>query len=193
MALGSGGFTGTIIQNLLLTQSVGNTNSSYSFCLKRVLFVAHSLISRFSIPPDPSFFTKAISTIYEKMPPNPRGSCSTRWSRLGQLAEAFVVGSQYAKALGYGPGTRLCFRSRWSSLRGRTLTNWGNEEYDYWWAKECRDDEVQVDFTLPIDAPNQELIGEAAEAIQQLMRAFAGYIISEAIIQKEATRQLDRA
>jgi hypothetical protein len=51
--------------------------------------------------------------------------------QLARLAEAFVVGSEYAKALGYKAGTQLRFGIWWTGLTGRNLSSWSNSWYDF--------------------------------------------------------------
>jgi hypothetical protein len=99
------------------------------------------------------------------------------------LAESFVVGSAYAKALGYQPDTQLRFAIGWNGLKGRKLVNWTTRQYDFYWAKECHTQNVALEITLPIEPSNQEVIQKTAEAIQKLGSAF-DFRISEQIVAK---------
>ena len=106
------------------------------------------------------------------------------------VSEAFVVGSKYAQALRYGPGTQLYFWIRWRGLRGRKLVNRNPIRDDYYRASAPRDNYVQLDVTLPIEPSKEEVIQKTTEAVQHLGRAFGGYPFPEVIVQNEVTKFL---
>jgi hypothetical protein len=106
------------------------------------------------------------------------------------VSEAFVVGSKYAQALGYGTDTQLYFLIRWSGLRGRKLVNRNPIRDDYYRASAPRDNHVQLDVTLPIQPSKEEVIQKTTEAVQDLGRAFGGYPFPEVIAQNEVTKFL---
>jgi hypothetical protein len=110
--------------------------------------------------------------------------------QLVRLAEAFVVGSEYAEALGYKTGTQLRFGIWWTGLTGRNLSSWSNSWYDFFWAKPSHDSEVHSEITLLMGAPAVEVIQKTTEAIQKLARSFGGFIFPEAIVQKEVNSLL---
>jgi hypothetical protein len=55
--------------------------------------------------------------------PEAKGQALEPVVQLLLVSEAFIVGSRYAKALGYGPDTQLRFSIRWSGLRSRHLVS----------------------------------------------------------------------
>jgi hypothetical protein len=124
--------------------------------------------------------------------PESKGQIFDPIVQLLRVSEAFVVGSKYGLALGYNRETRLRFDICWSGLQGRTMASRICPQYDFWSAGECRDEKVHLDLTLSIEASQQEVIQKTTEAIQQLARAFGGYIFPEITVQKEVTRQLNR-
>jgi hypothetical protein len=107
------------------------------------------------------------------------------------VSEAFIVGSRYAKALSYGPDTTLRFSIRWSGLRARQLFSRTDYVFDYYPARECYDEEVQLELALSIAPSRQEIIQKATEAIQHLARAFS-YNFTQATVQRAVNAQLDR-
>jgi len=123
--------------------------------------------------------------------PEAKGQALEPVVQLLLVSEAFIVGSRYAKALGYGPDTQLRFSIRWSGLRSRHLVSRTTFVYDYYPVRESYDDKVHLELTLPIDPSRQEIIQKTTEAIQQLARAFS-YTFTQVIVQKAVNNQLDR-
>jgi hypothetical protein len=111
-------------------------------------------------------------------------------TQIWRLAESFVVGAAYAKALGYQLNTQLHFAIGWNGLKGRKLVNWTTRQYDFHWAKECHAANVQLEITLPIEPSSQEIIQKTTEAIQKLGRAF-DVTISEQIVANEVKKYLN--
>jgi hypothetical protein len=103
-----------------------------------------------------------------------------------RFCEALVVGSIYAKALRYRDDANLHFRINWSGLKGRKLVDRTGVRGGYFFAQECRDKEVSVDLVLPIQAAEQEIILKSTEAIQELARAFGGYLFPREVAERQA-------
>jgi hypothetical protein len=143
---------------------------------------------------DPSgrfFLRKSYFEDLLKDAPEDRGKALDPVSHMAILSEAFVVGSAFAKALAYPLETESHFAIRWNSLKGRKLVNWTTKQYDFYLAKECRDESVELEITLPIAAAKQEIIQKTTEAIQKLGRAF-NITIAEQIVANEVTKLLNR-
>jgi hypothetical protein len=107
-----------------------------------------------------------------------------------RLVQAFVVGSSYAKALGYQAETQLHFGIFWNGLKGRRLEDWTDRQYDYYGAKECRAENVELEITLPLEPSSQEVIQKTTEAIQKLARAF-DFTIREQVVANEVKQYLN--
>jgi hypothetical protein len=72
--------------------------------------------------PDGSFFVrKAFPEDVWKEYEQSKGQFLEPVFQLTLISEAFVIGSKYAQALGYGSETNLLFWIRWSGLRRRLL------------------------------------------------------------------------
>jgi hypothetical protein len=145
--------------------------------------------------PDGSFFVrKAFPDDVWKDYKESKGQFLEPVFQLMLISEAFVIGSKYAQALGYGTETNMLFWIRSSGLRGRLLKGRllmnGNLRMDYYGAGSCRDNQVQLDVTLPINPSIEEIIQKTTEAIQRLARAFGGYRFPEAVIRDQVTRNL---
>jgi hypothetical protein len=105
------------------------------------------------------------------------------------LAQTFVVGSSYAKALGYEAETQLHFGVHWNHLKGRKFESRITGQYDFYWAKECRAESVDLEITLPLQLTNQEVIQKTTEGIRKLARAF-DVTMSEQIVANEVKKHL---
>jgi hypothetical protein len=143
--------------------------------------------------PDGSFFVrKAFPDDVWKDYKESKGQFLEPVFQLMLISEAFVIGSKYAQALGYGTETNMLFWIRCSGLRGRLLKGRlnGNLRMDYYGAGSCRDDQVQLDVVLPINPSIEENIQKTTEVIQRLARAFGGYRFPEAVIRDRVTRHL---
>ncbi len=143
--------------------------------------------------PDGSFFVrKAFPDDVWKDYKQSKGQFLEPVFQLMLISEAFVIGSKYAQALGYGTEANMLFWIRWNGLRGRLLKGRlnGNLRMDYYGAGSCRDNQVQLDIALPINPSIEENIQKTTEAIQRLARAFGGYRFPEAVIRDQVTRHL---
>jgi len=143
--------------------------------------------------PDGCFFVrKALVDDVWKDYEESKGQFLEPVTQLLLVSEAFVVGSKYGQALGYGSDTHMYFWISWSGLRGRQLANRHPLRMDYYQAGESRDDQVQLDVTLPINPSKDEVIQKTTEAIQRLARAFGGYRFPETVVQHQVTQQLNQ-
>jgi len=121
----------------------------------------------------------------------PRGQSLEPIVQLLLVGEALVIGSLYAKALGYDPGTQLRFSIGWQGLRGRNLKSRSAFIHEYYPSAECREDAIQLEFTLAIEPSKQEIIRKATEVIRRLARSFR-YTFSEPLAQRVINSQIYR-
>jgi TIR domain-containing protein len=97
--------------------------------------------------PDGSFFVRKAfpEDVWRDYAPS-KGQFLEPVFHLLLISESFVIGSQYAQALGYGTETNMFFSIRWSGIRGRLLKGLlnGVQRMDYYGASTCRDTHVQL-------------------------------------------------
>jgi TIR domain len=136
------------------------------------------------------FLRKAFIDDLSDYPFHPRGRNLDPVAAITQVSESFVVGSAYAKALGYDRDSELQFRIRWSGLNGRRLDSNFHSGHIFFMTNECRENEVELDLTLPLEPSKEEIIQKTTVAVQSLAKVFGDKIFPVTVVRNEIGKRL---
>lgn len=111
-----------------------------------------------------------------------------------RVAEAIVVGIEFAKAMGYPPeATNLTFAFRWTRLRGRELASWANPSRLVWPDHKAYEDDVLSIVNVPLETPTSAVFEYVYLAVEKLFGAFAGFQIDKSSVEQITRELLDRS
>jgi hypothetical protein len=77
-------------------------------------------------------------------------------------------------------------------MKGRKLADRTGVQGSYFFAQECRDNDVSVDVIVSLEAPKEVIIQKTTEAIQELGRAFGEYLFPEQVVEKQVNVYLNQ-
>jgi hypothetical protein len=110
-----------------------------------------------------------------------------------RVAEALLVGLDFAKALGWkSEETRLGFAFRWSKLKGRRLEPWANPFAPTSATGTAQDETVTTFVDLLLDTPASAVAPYVDQATRDLFVLFGGYRFPSAAMEHWVRRLVER-
>lgn len=110
--------------------------------------------------------------------------------QMAYVAEAFVVGQAFAKAMNYRKEPKLDFSFRWSGLKNRSLVSWLNPNRIFLQQLTASDDGVIADSFLPVDAAPSSIFQYVFEVTKPLFQAFDGHEFKSGYVESVVNRFL---
>ncbi|MHC5822672.1 MAG: AlbA family DNA-binding domain-containing protein [Nostoc sp.] len=110
-----------------------------------------------------------------------------------RTAEAIAVSIEFAKAMGCEPEkTQLAFAFKWTSLQGRRLSSWANQERSIYLQGSAYQDEVLAFVNVPLETPRSALAQYVNQAVSPLFAIFNGFEQSIDVIEDLTRRLIER-
>jgi hypothetical protein len=112
--------------------------------------------------------------------------------QVAHVAEAFVVGQSFAKAMSVpGNAEHMDFAFKWTGLKSRLLTSTTQPRL-FLEDVHAEDDEALITCYLPVQADRAEILAKVVTVVRALANKFDAYAPNERIVKQSADGFLDR-